>query len=107
MDEGMPDTVSGETARKLKERINEQKKFLVLVTENSKDSRWVPWELGYADSKKGLEHIAALPVAEKYDFSHNEYLSIYPRIEAYNGKWIVWTAEPPRLVYLEDWLKAD
>jgi hypothetical protein len=46
MDEGMSDVVSGETAKKLKERIKEQKKFLVLFTHNSKDSRWVPWELG-------------------------------------------------------------
>src|SRR5262245_25731280 len=34
MDEGMPDTVSGETAKKLKDRIKQQKKFLVQVTEN-------------------------------------------------------------------------
>src|SRR5689334_9571898 len=62
MDEGMPDTVSGETAKQLKERIKQQKKFLVLVTENSKDSRWVPWELGIADSAKGMDHIAAFPI---------------------------------------------
>ena len=30
MDEGMPDVVFGETAKKLKERIQQQKKFLVL-----------------------------------------------------------------------------
>ncbi len=70
MDEGVPDTVSGETAKKLKDRIKQQKKFLVLVTENSKDSRWVPWELGYADSTKGMEHIAfAVGEVEVY-FEH-------------------------------------
>src|SRR2546425_6409381 len=31
MDEGMPDVVSGETAKKIKKRIQEQKKFLVLI----------------------------------------------------------------------------
>jgi hypothetical protein len=106
MDDGMPDTVSGETAKKLKERIKQQKKFLVLVTENSKDSRWVPWELGFADSTKGMDHIAAFPVSDSTgDFQHNEYLQIYPRIEYYSSRWIVWTSDPPRLVYIEDWLK--
>lgn len=102
----MPDTVSGETAKKIKDCIKQQKKFLVLVTENSKDSRWVPWELGYADSTKGLDHIASLPVTDTAGtFQHNEYLQIYPRIEPLNNRWIVWTSDPIRLVYFEDWLK--
>ncbi len=106
LDEGMPDVVSGETAKKIKEKIQQQKKFLVLVTESSKDSRWVPWELGYADSKKGMEHIAAFPVAESTgNFQHNEYLEIYPRVELFNDKWIVWTADPAKFVYLEAWLR--
>ena len=43
MDAGMPDVVNGDTAKKIKEKIHRRhKKFLVLVTENSKDSRWVP-----------------------------------------------------------------
>jgi hypothetical protein len=105
MDEGMPDTVSGETAKKLKDRIKQQKKFLVLVTENSKDSRWVPWELGYADSTKGMDQIAALPVAENSDFTHNEYLNIYPKIQIVNGTWWVWLADPLKLVELAAWLR--
>ncbi|MEO5716648.1 MAG: toll/interleukin-1 receptor domain-containing protein [Luteolibacter sp.] len=72
MDEGMPDVVSGETAKKIKEKIRQQKKFLVMVTENSKDSRWVPWELGFADPVKGMDHIATFPIAEKSDFAQNE-----------------------------------
>lgn len=107
LDEGMPDTVSGDTAKKLKERIAQQRKFVVLVTENSKDSRWVPWELGYADSKKGMEHVAAFPVRESdRTFTHNEYLQIYPRIEYYKNRWIVWTADPAKLIDSTDWLRA-
>jgi hypothetical protein len=107
MDDGMPDKVSGETAKILKQKIQDQRKFVVLVSENSKDSRWVPWELGYADSRKGMDHIAALPVAQtSAGFQHNEYLEIYPRIEPYNENWIVWTADPAKLVYLENWLRS-
>ena len=105
MDEGMPDTVSGETAKKLKDRIKQQKKFLVLVTENSKDSRWVPWELGYADSTKGMDHIAALPVADNSDFTHNEYLNIYPKIVVLNDVWKVYQADPPAMRDLTEWLR--
>lgn len=105
MDEGMPDVVSGETAKKLKERIQQQKKFLVLVTENSNDSRWVPWELGYADPTKGMDHIASFPVTESGDFTHNEYLRIYPKIQFVADIWWVWREDPQNLTRLEQWLR--
>lgn len=105
MDEGMPDVVSGETAKILKQRIQQQRKFLVLVTENSKDSRWVPWELGYADPTKGMDHIAAFPVAETVDFIHNEYLKIYPKIQFVSNTWWVWRDDPQKLTQLPEWLR--
>ena len=105
MDEGMPDTVSGETAKRIKEKIREQKKFMVMVTENSKDSRWVPWELGFADPVKGMDHIAILPVSENGSFVQNEYLKIYPKIQMVNDIWWVWIDDPTSLTQLTDWLK--
>ena len=76
-----------------------------LLLEDAKDSRWVPWELGYADSTKGMEHIAAFPVAENSDFTHNEYLNIYPKIQIVNGTWWVWLQDPIKLVELPTWLR--
>lgn len=105
MDEGMPDVVSGETAKKIKSKIREQKKFLVIVTENSKDSRWVPWELGFADPVKGMDHIATFPIAEKSDFTQNEYLKIYPKIYYVSEKWYIWQDDPTKLTRLEEWLR--
>jgi hypothetical protein len=106
-DGAMPEVVSGETARKIKERIKEHKKFLVLVTENSKDSRWVPWELGFADSAKGIQHIASFPVRDgDYDFTQNEYMKIYPKIYYVNNTWYVWTDDPTKLVELPVWLAS-
>jgi hypothetical protein len=67
----------------LRAKIAACKKFILLASPNALASRWVPWELGYADSKKGLEHIAILPV--RYDdaaYPSNEYLRIYPSIES-------------------------
>jgi hypothetical protein len=107
MDEGMSEAVSGETAKKLKERIRQQKKFLVLVTENSKDSRWVPWELGFADSAKGMQHIATFPVKDgEYDFTQNEYMKIYPKIYFVNGTCYIWTDDPTNLTDLSVWLNS-
>lgn len=105
MDQGMPDVISGETAKKLKERIRQQKKFLVLVTENSKDSLWVPWELGYADPVKGMPHIATFPVAEHYDFAQNEYMKIYPKLYLVASTWYVWQDDPLEFTPLVDWLR--
>jgi len=45
-DESLPPTTSRETASILKNRIKQCRKFILLTTKNSKDSRWMPWELG-------------------------------------------------------------
>jgi hypothetical protein len=102
----MPPVISGETAKRIKEKIRMHQKFIVLVTEHSKDSRWVPWELGFADPVKGMEHIAILPVTEGTDFVKNEYMKIYPKIEHVNGKWKVWLDDPLRIRELPDWLHS-
>lgn len=54
VDPAMPSHTSEETAELLKKRIVECKRFVLLTSPNSKDSRWVPWELGVADGKKGF-----------------------------------------------------
>lgn len=85
LDPSMPTVTSGETATRIKEKISECDKFVVLLTEKSKDSRWVPWELGIADTVKGVKNIGILPV-KRYSttsdstFEGIEYISIYPII---------------------------
>ena len=86
IDPDMPQTTSGETATKLQAKINECEKFVVLFTENSKNSRWVPWELGYADGVKPIENIAIFPLKRYYDtrdsyFNEIEYFQLYPIIQ--------------------------
>ncbi|MCI9876950.1 toll/interleukin-1 receptor domain-containing protein [Pseudomonas atacamensis] len=54
VDPAMPSHTSEETAQLLKKRIVECKRFVLLTSPNSKDSRWVPWELGVADGKRGF-----------------------------------------------------
>jgi hypothetical protein len=82
LDQSMPDHTNGETARRIKDRIEASDLFLFLATENSKASRWCPWELGFADGRCGVERVLIVPTMS--DSGHrygNEYLDLYPRLE--------------------------
>lgn len=82
-DKELPQKTSAETGIKLKERISQCPKFIVLVSANSKSSRWIPWELGIADEKKTLRNVALLPDIGNHgnaDWPEQEYLGLYPRI---------------------------
>jgi hypothetical protein len=65
-DEDMPPTTSGETAIKLKERIVNSKKFILIATEAAIESKWCNWEVGFADAHKYEDHLALFPVKEDY-----------------------------------------
>lgn len=81
LDEGMPKTTSGQTAVRIKEKIRENDKFILLATEGAINSKWCNWELGLGDSAKYINNIAVLPIKKDYsDFTGNEYLEIYPYI---------------------------
>lgn len=113
-DSALPRETSPETAEILKQRIRESKKFVVLVTENSKDSRWIPWELGLADEMKKLNNIALLPAIKSHDYGNwtkQEYLGLYLRIDyghhqSYNEKiWMALNHHENTATELGEWLK--
>lgn len=88
-DPNMPRVTNGDTAKRIKERITQCDKFILLATNGAIESKWCNWELGYGDSKKYLEHIALLPMKPKgaldKDYKGSEYMSIYPYIAYYEG----------------------
>lgn len=85
-DGGMPMRTSGVTAKRIKEKIKENKKFIFLATEGAISSKWCNWELGLGDAEKYLNNIAFLPVRkDNQTFSGSEYMQIYPSIEYENG----------------------
>ena len=85
MDDGLPSETNRETAEILKAKIANSPRFIVLATDNSLKSRWMPWELGFADSKLQLANIAILAIAQEDGvFLGNEYLQLYSRIIASN-----------------------
>jgi hypothetical protein len=56
-DTSMPTVPSRETALKIQKRIKSADYFLFLATPNPLDSRWGPWEIGYANGAKPIDTI--------------------------------------------------
>ncbi len=82
LDDGMPKHTSGKTAKRIKEKIKENSKFIFLATEGAISSKWCNWELGFGDSHKYIDNIAIFPIRNNYEsYTGTEYLDIYPRIE--------------------------
>lgn len=126
-DSSMPSVTSGATASKIKERIRQCNKFILLATDGAVESKWCNWELGYGDSQKfSSKDIAILPLKRKgYDdssYKGNEYMQIYPYISFYEGNetyttggyvnrgyYVVTDDEKGvhNIIPLENWLKVD
>jgi hypothetical protein len=113
IDPEMPPYTSEETAGILKSRIQQTQRFVLLASANSKDSRWVPWELGVADGYKSLNKIALFPAAENSsepDWASWEYLGLYHRIVWGKMKgrtdplWMVLDHKRFSAIPLNDWL---
>ncbi|MEK0160811.1 toll/interleukin-1 receptor domain-containing protein [Pseudoalteromonas piscicida] len=73
------ENVNKETADLLRMRMKQSKSLIYVATENSPNSRWMPWELGYFDGFRP-QGVAILPLLDSEDESFNgqEYLSLYP-----------------------------
>ena len=113
VDPEMPPYTTDETARILKSRIQKTRRFVLLTSKNSRDSRWVPWELGIADGYKSLSHIAIFPSADDphdMDWAEWEYLGLYHRIvwgrlQGYEGNlWMVWDHKKNIGTELRKWI---
>jgi hypothetical protein len=72
-----------ETAARLRTAVSRCSKFVLLVTPRTKDSKWIPWELGLGDGANKDYNVALFPSAEQYyeqSWSEQEYLGLYQRI---------------------------
>jgi hypothetical protein len=114
-DESLPPTTSRETATILRGRIRQSHKFLLLTTKTSKDSRWMPWELGLADGYKSPTNTAIFPgvdSAGEHTWAEREYLGIYDRVvygdlQGYPSPvFMVYNQEKHSATELSAWLKA-
>lgn len=81
LDPEMPVQTSGDTAKRLKGKIDECDRLVVAATSNAVNSRWVPWEIGYGDKAKGVNNVVVIPIADPNGrWEGSEYLRIYPQV---------------------------
>lgn len=87
----MPETPNRETARNIRQRIEQSNYFLFLATPNSLASRWCPWEIGVADGRKAYDNIFVIPTRNGNNHYGNEYVELYRRIDlSVGGKLAAW-----------------
>lgn len=80
-DASMPIVTNAETAIQLKARIENARKVIYVVTNESIKSVWCSWEIGFADKAKGADKIAVLAIKPNNGrWKNNEYLQQYPWI---------------------------
>lgn len=81
-DESMPKVTNAVTARRIKAKIAETSKFILLATNNALSSKWVPWELGIADQSNGMSKVLIFPVEDPpHTWLGNEYIGIYSYVD--------------------------
>ena len=115
VDPNMPPYTTAHTAEVLKGRIKQSKRFVLLASANSKDSRWVPWELGIADGYRGIDSIALFPATEgsnEKGWASWEYLGLYRRIVwgdmegVDKSLWMVLDEKKNTAIALSEWLAS-
>lgn len=108
-DDGMPSTTSGNTAKRIKDKITQMDKFILLATEAAIASKWCNWELGFGDAKKYPNNIAVMPILNTptSSWSGQEYLQIYPIItsEYLYTKGDYYVEFQGNKIKLSDWLR--
>jgi hypothetical protein len=81
-DEFKAKPVTKRTAAGLKDIMDRSNCLLYAATENAAESRWMPWELGYFDGRKGRVAIIPVKFTRGTDdlFERREYLNLYPYV---------------------------
>lgn len=106
MDSEMPKTTSGFTAKRIKQKIKDSNKFILLATEGAITSKWCNWELGIGDVHKYLSNIAIFPIKDNYSaYSGSEYLDIYPSIQLEYDTYYVVNPDKTKKT-LTNWLRS-
>lgn len=111
------ETVSAETARTLRIRMDRSKSLVFTTSQNSQNSLWMPWELGYKDghtAKEGdLGMVAILPIAHyqgQNNFEGQEYLGMYPFVsygDDQAGRQRLWVNQNGKIINFDAWLTGS
>lgn len=71
------------TAARLRKQMQNSHSLIYATSRAARESRWMPWELGYFDGRKGGDAVSILPIESRSsnDFTGEEYLGLYKLIE--------------------------
>ncbi len=109
------DQVDAATAEVLRTRMDHSRCLFFATTENSANSKWMPWELGYKDGQSStgfgvVGRVAVLPLLDTGDssvYAGQEYLGIYPYVDRVNDTlFINAPGEPAKFVRFNRWLEG-
>ncbi|BBZ49100.1 toll/interleukin-1 receptor domain-containing protein [Mycobacterium heidelbergense] len=75
--------VSEATADRLRKRMQCSRRLIYATSRAARQSRWMPWELGYFDGLHDGERVAVMPLEspDSSAFVGEEYLGLYKLIE--------------------------
>jgi hypothetical protein len=69
--------ISKTTAQKLKERMQQSRCLFYITSNNTQESVWMPWELGYMDGYNGKVVTFPLLEDDEEEYYLPEYLDLY------------------------------
>jgi hypothetical protein len=110
----MPAKPTPDTAALIKQEIKKCDRLVIFITTNSKDSAWVPWELGIGDASLNPDNVALLPTAQlagDQAWAKQEYLGLYRHIVwgRLNGEskeiWMVYDYRTNTATKLSQWCR--
>ena len=104
-------TVNSITAKILRERMDCCRCLFYATTKSATWSRWMPWECGYIDGKKGKSAILPITKLKLNKYNGQEYLGLYPYITENTGFSDMlnklWVKESPDIYCtLDEWLSG-
>ena len=104
--------VDPNTASTLRKRMQSSKGLAYIATQNTTNSRWCPWELGYFDGLKN-GRCCVLPIVDA-GFKGQEYLGLYPYLDYDIGGedskirfWVNDQTNKNRYIILKKWLQGN
>lgn len=81
--------VTSATADTIRTRMLQCRALVYATSPAATNSKWMPWELGYFDGKKGPEYVSIMPILESSNdsFTGLEFLGLYDKIEKVLETW--------------------
>lgn len=96
--------ITKKTAEIIRKRMKSCKSLIYAITENSGDSKWMVWELGYFDGFRGKVAILGLTENSGDSFKSQEFLELYPFVQRYSLGLVVEDDPTKSVELLKHWV---